>query len=136
MENRIFMLKEPNSMEECLYFTRRSIGKGKIVAWAYRILCPKCKKANMRKENKRDKYYTCPQCEYTEDEKLHESKIKIEVKYVCPFCLFSGETTTEYKRKSFYGVQAYIFFCERCKEKLGLTKKMKMPPEFEEKLER
>ena len=37
-------LKEPSSMDECIYFTNRTLvgGKGKIRAWVYRKFCPKC----------------------------------------------------------------------------------------------
>ena len=37
-------MKEPDSMEECIYFTNRNIGKGKIKAWVFKEKCPKCKK--------------------------------------------------------------------------------------------
>ncbi|MCX6707400.1 MAG: hypothetical protein NT001_04650 [Candidatus Woesearchaeota archaeon] len=44
-------LKEPQSMDECIYFTRRTTheGKGRIMAWARKMDCPKCRKAKMGK---------------------------------------------------------------------------------------
>lgn len=128
-------LKEPSSMGECVYFTRRIIGeggKGRIMAWVYRMDCPKCGKAKMGKPNDesghkkiRAKIYVCPNCAYTESKEEHEPKLTVEVKYTCPFCGNSGEATTPYQRKSFEGVKAYVFECSKCKKKIGITKKMK-----------
>ncbi len=47
-------LKKPDSMEECLYFTNRSIGNGNAIAWVYRKECPKCKKGRLGKPIKKD----------------------------------------------------------------------------------
>ena len=46
---RIMALREPVSMDECVYFTNRNIGKGKIRAWVFRENCPKCNKGLMGK---------------------------------------------------------------------------------------
>ena len=35
-------MKEPESMEECVYFTRRDNEKGKIKVWVFREKCPNC----------------------------------------------------------------------------------------------
>src|SRR3989338_8652813 len=43
------MAKLPNSVDEVVYFTRRTIGEGKVVAWVYKQKCPKCGKAMMGK---------------------------------------------------------------------------------------
>ncbi len=127
-------LKEPESMEELVYFTRRTIGeKGKVKAWAYKIKCPKCHKALMGKpvENGKVKIratiYECPNCGYTESKAEHEKKLQLEIKYTCPFCEHKGETTIPYKRKTWQGVKAFVFQCESCGEKIGITKKMKEP---------
>ena len=37
-------MKEPESMEELIYFTNRAIGKGSVKAWVYKQKCPKCGK--------------------------------------------------------------------------------------------
>ena len=125
-------LKKPSSVEECLYFTNRSIGEGFATAWAYRKECPKCKKVRLgkpiKKNGKADKkadYYECPLCRYQESNEQVESGIKLEVHYKCPHCGNEGETTSEYKRKSFEGVPSYVFECGKCSKKIGLTKKMK-----------
>ena len=125
-------LKIPESTEECLYFTRRTLGeKGKIMAWVYKKDCPKCGKAKMGKPVEkgsvkiRAKEYVCPGCSHAEEKKAHEESCMVEVIYTCPQCGSEGEATTEYKRKSFYGVPAYVFACGKCGKKIGITKKMK-----------
>lgn len=126
-------LRHPESMDECVYFTNRTLedGKGKARAWVYKTDCPKCKKAKMGKPVEkgkikiRAKEYQCPECSYTESKEEHEPKLTVELSYTCPYCSKSGEATTEYKRKSFDGVPAYIFECGSCHKKIGITKKMK-----------
>lgn len=125
-------LKQPESMDESIYFTRRTLeNNGKIMAWARKMDCPKCKKAKMGKPvdkgkvKIRAKEYVCPACGYEESKDEHEPKLTVEIIYTCPHCGNSGEATTPYKRKSFEGVPAYIFECGKCKKKIGITKKMK-----------
>src|SRR3989338_8528490 len=105
------MLKKPESMDECVYFTNRDIGSGRAMAWVYRKQCPKCSEGVMGKPiNKRGKpdkkapVYECTKCHH---------------------CGFEGQTATEYERKSFQGVQSYVFECQKCKAKIPLTKKLK-----------
>ena len=127
------MVTEPESMEEIIYFTNRTLeeGKGKIKAWVYKKLCPKCQKVKMGKPVEkgkvkiRAKEYVCPECGFTEEKVEHEESLTVETKYTCPHCNKEGESTTEYKRKSFMGVKAYIVECEHCGVKLPVTKKMK-----------
>lgn len=126
-------LKEPESVEDVFYFTRREIGKGKIMAWVYKPLCSKCGKAKMGKpiDDKtgrpkiRAKEYVCPGCKYTVSKDELEPTCTMEILFTCPHCGKSGEATTLYKRKKFDGVDAYIFECTFCKQKIGVTKKMK-----------
>lgn len=126
-------LKEPQSMDELIYFTNRTLegGKGKIKAWVYRKLCPKCGKAKMGKPiekgevKTRAKEYKCPSCGFTEEKKQHEESLTLEAKYICPECGKEGESTTEYKLKNFMGVPSYVVECSNCKAKIPLTKKMK-----------
>ena len=127
-------LRMPESMDECIYFTRRTFkNNGKAVAWVYRKECPQCHKAKMSKpldpKTKKPKIradtYECPECGYSEPKQEHEESLNVEIIYTCPYCGFSGETTTEYKRKNWEGVQAYVFVCEGCGKKIGITKKMK-----------
>jgi transcription elongation factor Elf1 len=120
-------LKIPNSMEECLYFTNR----GEILAWVYRKLCPKCRKARMGKPvvkgkvKTRAKEYECPACGYTEEGTAHEESLQLEAKYTCPKCKKEGESVGSYKRKNYKGIPSYIVECVHCGEVIPLTKKMK-----------
>ena len=125
-------LREPESAEEVVYFTNRTLeNEGKVKAWAYRLDCPECKKALMGKPvekgkiKRRAKYYVCPECGHNESDKEHEKKLTIEIIYKCPHCNSEGETTTDYTRRTFQGVPAYVFKCKSCDQKIGITKKMK-----------
>lgn len=120
-------LHPPESMDECLYFTNR----GEILAWVYRKLCPKCKKAKMGKPVEKGEIkikateYKCPACGYTEPKEEHESNLQLEAHYTCPHCGKEGESTGEYKRKRYKGVPSYIVLCQHCQAKIALTKKLK-----------
>ena len=123
--------KKPASVEECVYFTNRIIGSGKAMAWVFRKECPKCK-GDMGKPQKKggkiDKkadHYVCYSCGYAESNEQVENSLMINVDYKCPHCGNEGKTTTEYKRKSFEGVQSYVFECQKCGKKIGITKKLK-----------
>jgi len=125
-------IKEPESLDSCVYFTRRSLeNDGKIMAWVYKTDCPKCGKAKMGKPvdkgkvKIRAKEYVCPECGNTEPKEEHEPKLTVEIKYTCPSCGDVGEATTYYKRKTFEGVPSYVFVCNNCGKKIGITKKMK-----------
>ena len=130
-------LKMPESTEECLYFTRRSLDNdGSTIAWVYKKTCPKCGKAKMGKPvakgkvKIRAKEYVCPECGYIEDLKTHEESCNVEVIYKCPKCGNEGEATTQFKRKPFTlangkKAPAYVFECSKCKNSIGVTKKLK-----------
>jgi len=126
-------ITEPESMDDLIYFTNRTLeeGKGKIKAWVYKKMCPQCNKAKMGKPVEkgkvkiRAKEYVCPACNFTEEKQAHEESLTLEAKYLCPQCGKEGESTTPYKRKSFMGVKAYVVECSNCKAKLPVTKKMK-----------
>jgi len=122
----------PDTMEKCIYFTRRTLeNDGRLIAWVERMPCPKCKKGTMGKPREKGKVkirssiYECPECNYQEDKKTHEESCEVKVIYTCPYCKHKGETTTPYKRKKLDGVDSYIFECQGCKKKIGITKKMK-----------
>ena len=128
------MVTMPNSMDECIYFTRRVyVNNGKAIAWVYRKTCPQCKKAKMGKpldpktgkSKIRADVYECPECKYSEEKTAHEESLTVEIMYTCPYCGDKGEATTPYKRKTFEGVPSYVFECNKCKKKIGITKKMK-----------
>lgn len=81
----------------------------------------------MRKPKKTSPTYDCPVCGYTEPKKEHESSAIINIEYLCPECGHAGETTAPYVRKTWKGVKAYVFVCQSCNAKIGITKKMKEP---------
>ena len=124
-------LKMPHSMDECLYFSNRSVGEGNVIAWVYRKTCPKCKKAKMGKPvekghiKTRAIYYECPSCKFQEEKKAHEESLPLEAQYTCPECGKDGEGTTPYKRRNYQGVQAYIVECQHCRHLIPITKKLK-----------
>ena len=126
-------LHEPESMDECIYFTRRIFdnGKGKAMAWVFRKDCPKCKKAPMGKPKGDDghvkiraKEYTCPACNYTVSKEEYEPTLTCDVKYTCSGCGKAGEASVPFKRVSFQGVKAVVFPCASCGQKIGITKKL------------
>ena len=127
----IKILKMPDSMDECIYFTRRAFNNGRIIAWVKKKPCPQCgEKMGKPLDEKtgrpkiRADIYECPACKFSEPKQEHEESLNVEIIYTCPQCGHNGETTTPCKRKSFEGVKAYVFTCEGCGKKIGITKKM------------
>ncbi|MDP7182089.1 MAG: hypothetical protein QF486_03720 [Candidatus Woesearchaeota archaeon] len=134
------MLKEPDSMEGLAYFTRQNIGDGNAVAWVKKGPCPKCKtlmgKPVVKGKIKiRAKEYQCPKCEYIEPKEEHVERLDAEIMYVCPGCKKKGEHTMPFKRKKIkvksktedkeITVDALVFNCDKCDEKVIIPKKMK-----------
>lgn len=124
-------LKFPTSMDECLYFSNRSVGQGQVTAWVYRKTCPKCRKVKMGKPVDKGKVktraaeYVCPSCGFTEGKTEHEESLTLEAQYTCPFCGKEGESTGQYKRKKLKGVDAYLVTCQHCGKNIPITKKLK-----------
>lgn len=125
-------MKEPESMEELVYFTRRDIGSGKVMAWVSRRSCPKCGKAPMGKPVGTDghvkiraKEYVCPSCGHTVEKQEYEESLTCEIKYTCPHCGNIGEIEVLFKRKKYQGIDAVVFNCEKCGKAIAITKKMK-----------
>ncbi|MDD5177761.1 MAG: hypothetical protein PHT54_00540 [Candidatus Nanoarchaeia archaeon] len=139
------MLKEPESMDECVYFTNRTLedGKGSIKCWVLRNKCPKCGKGIMAKPRDpktgnfkiRAEEYVCPKCKYTVNKDEYAESLIASIKYVCPKCSYSGEIEVPFKRKSVSrlneetgkreSVKALPFECAKCKNKMLVTQKMK-----------
>ena len=126
--------KMPDSMDECVYFTRRAIGDGKVVAWVYKQKCEKCGKALMGKPVDKDgkvkiraKEYVCPACKHTVEKKEYEESLTAQVVYTCPECKNEGEIEIPFKRKNVNGVQTLRAKCEKCNANIDITKKMKDP---------
>jgi len=127
------MLVEPKSTEECVYFTNRPIDiKGKVKCWVYREKCPKCKKGLMGKPRDskgkikiRANEYVCPECGYKVEKQEYEDTLTASIKYTCPKCEYNGEIEIPFKRKKFQGVESLKFECQKCKNPILITKKMK-----------
>jgi len=125
-------LQIPDSMDEIVYFTNRSIDNGKAIMWVPRQQCPKCKKAQMGKpisdEGKvkiRATEYTCPSCKHTVEKAEYEDTLTAEVIYTCPTCGFNDEYTGPFKRKKIDGAETFRFQCSKCHANIDVTKKMK-----------
>ncbi len=136
-------LKEPASMDECVYFTNRIIGNGKIKAWVFREKCPKCGKGLIGKPKDkktgktkiRAEKYVCAECSYEAEKEEYEDSLMANIKYTCPGCSHSGEIQTSFKRKKIQRldektgkketIDAIRFQCEKCRQNIDLTKKMK-----------
>ncbi|HIH39698.1 TPA: hypothetical protein HA219_03190 [Candidatus Woesearchaeota archaeon] len=126
-------LRFPDSMDECIYFTRRKDDDSYIIAWVFKKQCPKCKKGPMAKPKApktgrpkiRAAEYVCDKCGYSEEKKVHEESLLVNIQYRCRYCGNEGETTTEFRRKAFEGIPSYVFECQKCHKKIGITKKMK-----------
>jgi len=125
-------LIEPSSMEQCSYFTRRTIGKGQAMVWVFKNKCPKCDEGIMEKpkgENGkikiRAKEYVCTNCGHVMDKEENEDKLFANIKYTCPHCNNKGELQIPFKRKKIKGVDTLRFQCQKCNENIDVTKKMK-----------
>ncbi|MFH1510346.1 MAG: hypothetical protein ABIF10_01540 [Candidatus Woesearchaeota archaeon] len=125
-------LIEPKGIDECVYFTNRTIGNGKATAWVMKQKCPKCAKALMGKpvDSKgkvkiRAKEYQCPECKHTLEKQEYEETLTASVKYICPACGFAGETEVPFKRKKIEGVDTLRLKCAECGGNIDITKKMK-----------
>jgi ssDNA-binding Zn-finger/Zn-ribbon topoisomerase 1 len=102
------------------------------MCWVFKEKCPKCGKAEMGKPKGKDgkvkiraKEYVCPACNHTVEKMEYEDTLTANIAYTCPHCSNKGETTIPFKRKSFEGVKALVFLCDKCKGKVPITKKMK-----------
>ena len=125
-------LKMPNSTTECVYFTNRTLDpNGKVIAWVYRVACPKCKKGLMGKPVEKGKIkirspnYVCSSCGHEEEVDSFSETLTIEAMYTCPHCKKSGESTAPYKLKTINGIKTYRLLCQHCKGFIDVTKKMK-----------
>ena len=136
-------LRQPKSMDECIYFTNRNDPKnGKVRAWVFKENCPKCKEGLMAKPRDektgkpkiRATEYVCPKCNHTVEKKEYEATLTACIDYTCT-CGNSGEVEMPFKRKKikFFddedqkekAADALQFVCSKCDKKINVTKKMK-----------
>jgi len=138
-------IKEPENMDELVYFTNRQLsgGKGTVTAWTYKEKCPKCGKGIMGKPKDaktgkvkiRATEYECPECKYSAPKEAYEDTLTCQAKYKCPKCSFEGDIEMPFIRKKVQlfdeetqkkkSVDALQFQCKKCSEKINITKKMK-----------
>lgn len=135
-------VKEPTSIDECVYFTQRIIGEGKAKAWVYKEKCPKCGNSLMGKPRNergkikiRAKEYQCPECKYKAEKEEYESTLTAQVRYTCPHCKCDGGAELPFKRKKVQRineetgkketVEVLRVECDKCKANIDITKKMK-----------
>lgn len=136
-------LVQPKSMDECVYFTNRNTDKGKLKCWVPKEICPKCKKGMMGKPKDlktgkpkiRAKEYECPECKYNVAMQTYEDTLTANIIYTCPKCSNIGEIQIPFKRKKVkmfdeelqkdITADALQFQCQKCNEKINVTKKMK-----------
>ncbi len=135
------MLKEPNSIEECVYFTNRILDKGKIKAWVFKKNCPNCNilmgkpKDSKGKILIRAKDYICYKCNLKETEEEYEKDLTVNIKYTCPYCNNNGELEVPFKRKKVQVLNEETgkkttsdtirFQCQKCNKDIDITKRMK-----------
>ncbi|MBU0980059.1 MAG: hypothetical protein KJ709_04605 [Nanoarchaeota archaeon] len=125
-------MREPESMEELIYFTRRSIGKGHARVWVFKQECPECHKALMGKPKgkagsvkMRAKEYTCPECGFTVEKKEHEESLMANCEYTCPECGHQAKVEVPFIRKKVKGTETLKIKCDGCGCDIDITKKMK-----------
>lgn len=130
------MLREPQSMEELVYYTNRDIGNGSARVWVFRQKCPKCGNALMGKPvgpkgkvKIRAKSYVCPACSYTAEKEEYEETLTASVAYKCPECGSEGELETSFRRKRIHGTETLRFQCQKCSADIDVTRKMKKKEE-------
>lgn len=138
------MLQEPQSMDDLVYFTRRTLGsKGFAKAWVERQACPKCRKSLMGKPLSpkgkvkiRAPTYSCPSCAYTVEKETYEDGLTCNIIYTCHQCGNKGDASVPFQRKKVaiidlqegdkkVMVDAIRFPCSSCKANIDIVKKMK-----------
>ena len=136
-------LKEPESMDECIYFTLRDLpNKGHVKAWVLKERCSKCNKGLIGKPRDpktgkikiRATEYQCPECSHKEDKNVYDETLTASIKYKCPYCNHEDETKIPFKRKKLQvldekgkktTVETLRFNCNKCQKPIDITKKMK-----------
>jgi predicted RNA-binding Zn-ribbon protein involved in translation (DUF1610 family) len=128
------MMRQPENMDELVYFTNRTIGTSAVRVWVFRKDCPKCGKALMGKPTHPDGRikvrageYVCPECGFAVPKQEYEDSLTACVDYTCPSCGNEGEAEIPFKRKSINGVPTLRVDCSKCGTHIDVTKKMKKP---------
>ncbi len=130
-------------MDECVYFTYRGIGNGKVKAWVFKNKCNKCEKGLVGKPRNpktgklkiRAQEYVCPECNFSIPDEEYENSLIMSIQYICPNCNHQGENEVPFRRKKVRvfdekelkkkTVEVIRFQCEKCGKNIDITKKMK-----------
>lgn len=127
-------LKQPESMEELVYFTNRDLGSGSARVWVFRQMCTACGKALMAKPLKPDgkpkmraSEYACPECGHAAEKEEYEGSLTASAEITCPECGKDSELEVPFKRKNVGGAKALRLVCPHCQAKIDVTQKMKGP---------
>ena len=134
-------LKEPQSMDECVYFSNRILGeKGKARVWVFREKCPKCNEGLMGKPldaktgrpKIRTKEFQCPKCKYSLPQEEYEDSLNANIQYTCPHCQNKDELQISFKRQKVRienpetgkkkTKQAIRFQCSKCSKNIDIIK--------------
>ncbi len=131
-ENLKSFPNQPESAEECVYYTRREIGDGEATAWVFKEKCTKCSRALMGKPRGEDgkvkiraKEYLCPECGNSVEKKEYEESLTANIEYICPYCKFKGKIQIPFQRKKIKSVESLRFQCQKCGKDIDITRKMK-----------
>ena len=132
------VIKQPESMDECVYFTNRSLADakgnavGNVKVWVFKQDCPKCKKSVMGKPRSskgkvktRASEYVCSSCGYSVEKEAYEDSLTANAEYTCQACGGSGESQIPFKRKNIEGIPTLRFQCGKCSANIDVTKKLK-----------
>ena len=85
-------MRQPKSMSELVYFTRRKDEFGLVKLWVFRENCPSCNNAQMgkpvdpktKKVKSRAKEYVCPECNHIIEKEEYEDSLDANIEYTCP----------------------------------------------------
>jgi len=135
------MIREPESMDGCIYFTNRIVKEGTVKCWVFKEKCPKCGKGLISKPvekgkiKMRAKEYQCPECKYSLPTEEYENTLTANIKYKCPYCKYEGEIQIPFKRKKLQvydeeegkkkTIDTLKFQCGKCGKEIYITKKLK-----------
>ncbi len=122
-------IKQPESMDDLVYFTDRDTAGGPVRMWVFRKECPECGKMMGKPKDAKGKVkiraseYVC-ECGHTEQKAEYEDSLIASAEYTCNACGKEGEAEVPFKRKLIKGVQTVRITCD-CGAHLDVTKKMK-----------
>jgi len=135
-------MREPKSMDECVYFTKRKDSESFAKVWVFKGQCPECKIGLMGKPRDsktgrakiRSNDYVCPECNYTAEKSKYEETLTASIQYECK-CGNKSGIEVPFKRKKVMrfdeedqkkrSVDALVFNCSKCDQRFLITKKMK-----------